>query len=163
MTGKKTNYDQKNQKKNPTFFSLIITPSMTGDAILRSRWRRWMSPLNTCHSSSCFGRLSWVVGEMLAVALLLVFLLPVVAGLEACPAAPSFCQHRRLPQPQIKNAKGAARKSGSTYLSGLMSKMFQSSGNLLQSGTLSLLLQRASWKEGKKEKWKGGKILFSCG
>lgn len=97
----------------------------------------------------------WLCGEMSAVALLLVFLLPVVASLEACPAAPSFCQRRCLPQPQIKNAKGAARKSGSPYLSGLMSKMFQSSGNLLQSGTLSLLLQRASQREGKEREMKG--------
>lgn len=131
--------------------------------VLQSRWRRWMSPLNTCHSSSCFGRLSWMVGEMLAVALLLVFLLPVVAGLEACPAAPSFCQHRCLPQPQIKNAKGAARKSGSTYLSGLMSKMFQSSGNLLQSGTLSLLLQRASGREERKRNEREEKFYLAVG
>lgn len=44
--------------------------------------------------------------------------------------------------PRLKNAKGAAEKSGPAYLSGLMSKMLQSSGNLLQSGTHSLLLQR---------------------
>lgn len=105
----------------------------------------------------------WLRGEMSAVALLLAFLLPVAAGLEACPAVPSFCQRRCLPQPQIKNAKGAARKSGSPRLSGLMSKMFQSSGNLLQSGILSLLLQRASQREGKREKSKGGKMIFSCG
>lgn len=37
--------------------------------------------------------------------------------------------------PRLKNAKGAAEKSGLAYLSGLMSKMLQSSGNLLQSGT----------------------------
>lgn len=72
--------------------------------------------------------------------------------LEARPAVPSFCQRRCLPQPQIKNAKGAARKSGLPCLSGLMSKMSQSSGNLLQSGILSLLLQRASQREGKREK-----------
>lgn len=94
----------------------------------------------------------WLHGETSAVALLPAFLLPVVASLETCPAAPSFCQRRCLPQPQIKNAKGAARKSGSPYLSGLMSKMFQSSGNLLQSGTLSLLLQRASQREGERER-----------
>lgn len=83
------------------------------------------------------------------------FLLPVAAGLEACPAIPSFCQRGCLPQPQIKNAKGAARKSGSPRLSGLMSKMFQSSGNLLQSGILSLLLQRASERKRneREEKW----------
>lgn len=105
----------------------------------------------------------WLYGEMSAVALLLTLLLPVAAGLEACPAVPSFCQRCCLPQPQIKNAKGAARKSGSPRLSGLMSKMFQSSGNLLQSGILSLLLQRASQREGKREKWKGGKWYLVVG
>lgn len=94
----------------------------------------------------------WLCGEISAVALLMDFLLPVADGLEACPAVPSFCQHRCLLQPQIKNAKGAAWKSGSPRLSGLMSKMFQSSGNLLQSGILSLLLQRASQRERKREK-----------
>lgn len=76
-------------------------------------------------------------------------------GLDARPAVPSFCQRCCLPQPQIKNGKGAARKSGSPRLSGLMSKMFQSSGNLLQSGIFSLLLQRASQRERneREEKW----------
>lgn len=69
------------------------------------------------HVSHCvllwFAVLScWLGAEMFAVALLMAFLLPLAAGLEACPAVPSFCQRCCLPQPQIKNAKGAARKSG---------------------------------------------------
>lgn len=53
--------------------------------------------------------------------------------------------------PRLKNAKGAAEKSGSAYLSGLMSKMLQSSGNLLQSGTHSLLLQRSLQRAEERE------------
>lgn len=53
--------------------------------------------------------------------------------------------------PRLKNAKGAAEKSGSAYLSGLMSKMLQSSGNLLQSGTRSLLLQRSLQRAEERE------------
>lgn len=62
--------------------------------------------------------------------------------------------------PRLKNAKGAAEKSGSAYLSGLMSKMLQSSGNLLQSGTHSLLLQR-SLQRAEEREMKGMKN--SCG
>lgn len=54
--------------------------------------------------------------------------------------------------PRLKNAKGAAEKSGPAYLSGLMSKMLQSSGNLLQSGTRSLLLQRGLQRNEREEK-----------
>lgn len=55
----------------------------------------------------------WFGAEISAVALLLASLWPVTGGLEACPAVPSFCQRHCFPQPQIKNGKGAAGKSGS--------------------------------------------------
>lgn len=78
--------------------------------------------------------------------------LPAAANLEACPVILSFCQRRCLPQPQIKNAKGAARKSGWPRLSGLMSKMFQSAGNLLQSSILSLFTSKTQRNE-REEEW----------
>lgn len=56
--------------------------------------------------------------------------------------------------PRLKTPKGPPGKVARPYLSGLMSKMLQSAGNLLQSGTRSLLLQRAAQK--KKKKRKGG-------
>lgn len=138
----------------PVSVKACFTGQLDMQAVV-SGWRRWMSRSDTCHPPSpCWSAVlsCWLRGEMSAVALFLACLLPIAAGLEACPAVPSFCQRRCLPQPQIKNAKGAARKSGSPRLSGLMSKMFQSSGNLLQSGILSLLLQRVSQREGKREK-----------
>lgn len=78
--------------------------------------------------------------------------------------------------PRLKTPKGPPGKVARPYLSGLMSKMLQSAGNLLQSGTWSLLLQRAAQKKKEKkeggrgrqkekrerEKWKGGKMIFSC-
>lgn len=56
--------------------------------------------------------------------------------------------------PRLKTPKGPPGKVARPYLSGLMSKMLQSAGNLLQSGTQSLLLQRAVQK--KKKKRRGG-------
>lgn len=57
--------------------------------------------------------------------------------------------------PRLKTPKGPPGKVARPYLSGLMSKMLQSAGNLLQSGTRSLLLQRAAQK--KKKKKEGGR------
>ena len=53
--------------------------------------------------------------------------------------------------PRLNEPKGAARKSGSPHLSGLMSKMFQSAGNLLQSGIRLLFTSRTL------ERRRGGK------
>lgn len=100
----------------------------------------------------------WLHAETSAVALILDFPLLVAPGLEACPAVPSFCQRRCLPRPSDykppkKTPKRPPGKVARSRLSGLMSKMFQSSGNLLQSGILSLFTSKNLCKE-MREKWR---------
>ena len=59
--------------------------------------------------------------------------------------------------PRLKTPKGPPGKVARPRLSGLMSKMFQSSGNLLQSGILSLFTSKNLAKRGKEREMKGRK------
>lgn len=59
--------------------------------------------------------------------------------------------------PRLKTPKGPLGKVARPRLSGLMSKMFQSSGNLLQSAILSLFTSKNLAKRGREREMKGRK------
>lgn len=66
----------------------------------------------------------WLRGEMSAVALLLVFLLPVVASLEACPATHHSVSAAVSLSPRLKTPKGPPGKVAHPISQDLCQKCF---------------------------------------
>ncbi|MEQ2180423.1 hypothetical protein GOODEAATRI_001109 [Goodea atripinnis] len=120
------------------------------------------------HAVSCFGHLSIVAGSVLRcrqwpLSWIFFFLLLLVwKHVQLSHHSVSAAVSLSL---RLKTAKEPPGKVAGPRLSRLMSKMFQSSGNLLQSGILSLFTSKNFCKkngEGARNE-REEKMIFSCG